>query len=169
MYNESRKFSIVQAVVEALMLCNKADGLKYFSWFNPNMAQFSDDGVHFHGQYGLRIIRFIHSVVHKLKKDKDSRQASVAIYRNGMDCWYEGKDTPCTLDLHFMIRNNKLDMTVMMRSNDIIWGVPYDVFMFTCLQEVIANELEIDVGDYVHFPISLHVYKKHYDMLDEVS
>jgi thymidylate synthase len=168
-FEHARKFSIVYAVVESLMLVSKNDDVRYFKEFNKNVSQFSDDGIYFHGNYGRRIADNINSVVYKLLNDKDSRQAVLSIYENEQDCYYQGKDTPCTLSLHFMIRNNKLNMITYMRSNDIIWGTPYDIYIFTNLQEVIANEIGIDVGYYRHVPSSLHVYEEHYSLLDLMS
>jgi len=162
-----RKFNIVYALVESLMLISKTKKLDYFTEFNPKMASFSDDGMLLHGAYGERIAREIEVVISKLKSDKDSRQAVLSIYNN--DLIYNTKDVPCTMNLHFLIRENKLNLIVYMRSNDIIWGTPYDIFMFTMLQEVIANTLGIDVGYYRHVPSSLHVYAQHYEMLEKMA
>lgn len=165
-YCEGRNFSIVYAIVESLMLFSSKNGVQYFSTFNKNMENFSDDGASLHGCYGKRIAEYIPSIVRKLKSDKDSRQAIINIYNSNNDSYYCGKDTPCTLALNFIIRNNKLNMIVYMRSNDIIWGLPYDIYMFTTMQEVIANELGIDLGFYRHIPTSLHVYSDHYNLLE---
>jgi thymidylate synthase len=81
----------------------------------------------------------------------------------------ETKDIPCTLNLQFLLRDNKLNMIVNMRSNDIIWGLPYDLFVFTNMQEVVANTLGVELGWYLHRPGSLHLYKKHYDLFKEVG
>lgn len=167
-FEESRKFNIIYAIVESLMISDFADNVTYFEKFNKNMRTFSDNGVYLHGNYGRRVSNYLDSIINKLKNDKDSRQAIVSIYDNKYDCYYTGKDTPCTLSLHFLIRDNKLNMITYMRSNDIIWGVPYDIFMFTTLQEVIANTLEIDLGYYRHVPSSLHVYKEHYEVLEKM-
>lgn len=161
---EERKFNVVYAMVESLMLFSHNNEVKYLERFNSNIKQFSDDGVHMYGSYGFRIAQFIPEIINKLKSDKDSRQAALTIYNN--DLIANTKDTPCTLNLHFIIRDDRLNMVVYMRSNDIIWGFPYDVFMFTMLQEVIANSLGIDLGWYRHVPTSLHVYSNHYDLLD---
>jgi thymidylate synthase len=46
-----------------------------------------------------------------------------------------------------------------MRSNDVFLGLPYDVFNFTMLQELMAVELGIELGSYIHFAASLHLYE----------
>ncbi len=164
-YNPKRKFSLIYAIVESLMLVNYSNELKYYSYFNENIKQFSDDGITLNGAYGSRIAHLIPFIIKKIKEDKDSRQCVLPIYSYN-DISARTKDVPCTLNLHFMIRNNKLNLHVYMRSNDIIWGTPYDIFQFTMLQEVLANELSIDIGKYYHNVTSLHVYEKFYPVLD---
>lgn len=162
-YLPERKYNIIFALSESVMLFSDSNKARYFSKFNKNMANFSDDGINMYGSYGTRIAEYIPVIVDKLKEDKDSRQAILTIYTN--DCGAKTKDIPCTLNLHFLVRNGKLNLIVYMRSNDIIWGTSYDIFMFTMLQETIANELEMDMGWYKHIPSSLHVYDIHYDLL----
>lgn len=160
---KERRYNLVYSVAESMLLISKKDETKYFTRFNPNMANFSDNGVTLNGSYGYRIADKIDDVVNRLKSDHDSRQAVLTIYQN--DVTKITKDPPCTMNLHFLIRDNKLNLIVYMRSNDIIWGTPYDVFMFTTLQRLIANQLGIYVGWYRHIPSSFHVYSQHYDLL----
>jgi thymidylate synthase len=107
-------------------------------------------------------------VVEELMKDPDSRRAVIHI-RTMNDSLVESKDVPCTLSLHFMIRNGALDLMVHMRSSDIILGLVYDVPAFTLFQEAMANELNVGVGQYYHISDSLHVYEKHYGMLARIA
>lgn len=165
-YNKDRKFNLMYALVESLMLFNNSKEVKYFTKFNANMANFSDDGILLHGAYGHRIANNLLPLVEHLKNDKDTRQAVLSIYTN--DFTVKTKDVPCTTNLFFNIRNNKLNMVTTMRSNDIIWGLPYDIFMFTNLQRIVANTLHIGVGKYIHIPVSLHVYSEHYELLESM-
>lgn len=162
-YLKERKFNLVYSLVESLLLISKTNEAKYWTKFNPRMINYSDDGKTLSGAYGYRIADKIDDVVKRLKEDKDTRQAVLTIYQN--DVCRITKDPPCTLNLHFLIRNNKLNLITYMRSNDIIWGTPYDIFMFTTLQRLVANKLWIEVGWYKHIPSSLHVYNQHYDLL----
>ena len=57
-----------------------------------------------------------------LKNDKDSRQAFMR-YNNTNHQFDKVKDLPCTFIQIFHIRNNKLDSTIMMRSNDIVFRI----------------------------------------------
>jgi thymidylate synthase len=51
-----------------------------------------------------------------------------------------------------------------MRSNDAILGLPYDVFLFTMLQELLACELGITLGVYHHVAGSLHIYERNLEL-----
>jgi thymidylate synthase len=55
-----------------------------------------------------------------------------------------------------------------MRSNDIVWGLPYDVFLFTMLQELLASELSVDIGSYFHYAASFHLYERHFKLAEEI-
>jgi len=74
---------------------------------------------------------------------------------------------PCTIGLHFIVRENKLNLTVYMRSNDAYFGLPHDLFCFTMLQELVALKVNIPVGTYSHVCTSMHIYKTHYERVSE--
>lgn len=167
-YHPKRKFSLPFAVAESIMLFCPTDKVQYIARLNPRIREFSDDGERLNGSYGYRIALYIENIVNKLKEDPSTRQAVLSIYTL-KDSTIKSKDIPCTLTLQFMIRKNRLEMFTNMRSNDLFWGVPYDIFQFTILQEIIANELEIGMGSYHHKAASLHVYTdRHLEMLESI-
>jgi thymidylate synthase len=55
-----------------------------------------------------------------------------------------------------------------MRSNDVVWGVPYDLFFFTMLQEYLATCLGVRVGEYIHFASSMHLYERHFSLAERI-
>lgn len=94
----------------------------------------------------------------------DTRQAVVTMWNAGDLVWalQGGKvDLPCTLSLQFLVRENKLNLIATMRSNDVWLGMPYDVWCFTCIQQLVAEALGLELGWYQHQAGSLHVYSKH--------
>lgn len=99
----------------------------------------------------------IKQVINKLQKKPSTRQAVIQLF-DASDIANQYKDTPCTLSLQFLIRNNRLDMYTMMRSNDAFRGVPHDIFVFTMLQEMIARRVGVEMGMYTHFVTSMHLY-----------
>lgn len=109
-------------------------------------------------------------IIDTLSKDKDSRQAVVNI-NNIYHKAHPTKDFPCTTAMQFMIRDNKLHLTVTMRSTDLVLGYCNDVFQFTMFQEMVYNELqnvypELEIGEYTLFTTSLHIYERHFSMMD---
>ncbi len=168
-YNSQRKFSLPFAIAESVLLFNCTDNVEYISYYNQRMKTFSDDGKTLHGSYGHRIADSISKIVEMLTIDRSTRQAVLQIY-SPHDLFIETKDVPCTNHIQFMIREEKLDCYVTMRSNDFFWGLPYDLFQFTVLQEVIANELNVDIGKYIHRATSMHVYvDRHIHMLTSIK
>lgn len=110
--------------------------------------------------------------VELLKRDKDTRQAIMNIHVPS-DRHEGNKDVPCTLTLHWFIRENKLHLIVNMRSNDVVLGFTNDVFQFTMLQEAMQVELrvtypELEIGHYYHNAGSMHIYDRHFDMANKI-
>jgi thymidylate synthase len=111
-------------------------------------------------------------VISQLDKDTDSRQASIVLLRP--EHLVEGNtDVLCTYGINFRIRQGRLNMTVMMRSNDIIFGMTNDVFCFAMLYRLVYGALlefypNLTKGEYIHLVNSLHVYSRHYEMINQI-
>jgi len=96
-------------------------------------------------------------VIDELKRNKNSRRASISIY-DAKNRYNFENDTPCTYAINFRIIDNKLNMSVMMRSNDLWYGFGNDQYCFSKLQELVSNKLNIQVGSYFHFVNDMHLY-----------
>jgi thymidylate synthase len=99
----------------------------------------------------------LNKVVCMLKENSQTRQASISIYDAKEIDNYEF-DTPCTYAIHFYILNRRLNMSVMMRSNDLWYGFCNDQYCFSMLQKYVADRLSMDIGEYYHFTNNLHLY-----------
>jgi len=96
-------------------------------------------------------------VVSILKENPSTRRAAISIY-DGKEISDYSKDTPCTYAVQFTILNNKLNMSVYMRSNDLWYGFCIDQYCFSMLQQHVAERLSIEVGSYYHHAHNLHLY-----------
>ena len=106
--------------------------------------------------FSIDVSKFIY-IVDLLKNNKDTRQAAISIYdAKEHDCY--SKDTPCTYAVQFTILHGRLDMCVVMRSNDLWYGFCNDQYCFSQLQEMISLELGIETGTYYHFAHNMHLY-----------
>lgn len=176
---EARNFSASYFIAETLWYLSGSDSTAWISKYASFWKGISDDGVTANSAYGARIFRphgRIASggivqwdyVKEELKKDSDSRRAVIHI-RTPDDSLHAVKDVPCTLALQFFIREGNLHLHVNMRSSDIILGIAYDVPAFTMMQEILANELGVGLGEYVHTSNSLHCYERDFQMLDDIA
>lgn len=96
--------------------------------------------------------------------DRDTRQAIIKLHKR-QHLWVGNKDQVCTLHGMFMLRDSKLNLTMVMRSNDLYFGTVYDCPFFISLLYQMVDELkptypDISVGTYTHFAHSLHVYER---------
>jgi thymidylate synthase len=75
--------------------------------------------------------------------------------------------------MNFRIRENKLNMTVRMRSQDIIFGFSNDAACFSFIHEMIFVYLkdtysDLQIGEYYHSADSFHIYERHFEMLEKI-
>ena len=99
----------------------------------------------------------IGEVINILKNYRETRQACISIY-DGKEIDKYTYDTPCTYAIQFTIVHNRLNMCVIMRSNDLWYGFCNDQYQFSKLQELIAKEINMEIGTYYHFAHNLHIY-----------
>ena len=125
----------------------------------PIWEKMADENGHVRSNYGWQWQRKdqLDYVVAKLKNCKDTRHAAISIY-DAKEHEYYAKDTPCTYAVQFTILNNKLNMAVLMRSNDLWYGFCNDQYQFSMLQMMVAERLNIEVGEYYHYAHNLHLY-----------
>lgn len=107
-----------------------------------------------------------------LLSDGDSRQAYVRVSLPEHQ-WDGNKDQVCTMHVMFMLRGGKLHETVVMRSNDVVRGLTYDMpWWCKCLDmmvdELNAAGLRCVKGTYSHLAHSLHLYEKDRGIAEEM-
>jgi thymidylate synthase len=105
-------------------------------------------------------------VLEELQNNPNSRRAVMIYTRPEM--WYDynfdgRSDFMCTNSVQYMIRDNRLQTIVQMRSNDVVFGYRNDFAWQKHVSEKLANDLGIDRGA-IHWNVgSLHVYEIHFD------
>lgn len=136
---------------------------KEISKFAPIWKNHMDENGDVRSNYGWQWNRknSLNKVIGKLKNDKNTRQAVLSIYDSKEIDTYS-QDTPCTNSIHFQIINQKLCMTVNMRSNDLWYGFCNDQYCFSKLQQLVSLKLNIEIGWYYHFASNLHLYDRNF-------
>jgi thymidylate synthase len=113
--------------------------------------------------YHDRFVRYLPFVAGELKRNRESRRAVISIRDNEVDS--RNKDAACMQSLQFFIRDNRLDLMVLFRSNDLPEAFFFNAFALIMLQEKIAAQLGVGVGTYTHRSNSMHCYEKDFVML----
>lgn len=151
---------------EWLWYLSGTNNLDFIDYYLPGRyAKESDDKVAVRSAYGERLfnhrgINQIQSVIALLNKKWTTRRAVIQLF-DASDLERDYASIPCTCTLQFLVRDNKLNMFVNMRSNDAYIGLAHDVFAFTMIQELVARSIEIELGEYKHSAASLHLYEEH--------
>lgn len=164
-------------------LCFYLDGrydLNSIAHYSKFWEKLSDDNNTVNSAYGYRLFKErnftgnkqLSYIIQTLIDDQYSRKAVIPIYSK--DDGRISKDNPCTMFMQFLIREDKLDCYVTMRSNDIWLGFPYDVAFFTILQEIVLIALqhiypELRLGYYYHNVTSMHVYERNFESLYSIA
>ena len=165
----SRRWNPWLALSEVLWILAGRNDVAALLPYNSNIVSYSDDGISLYGAYGKRIYDQIDNLIERLRKDPSDRRAVLQIWdckisealgiTEKNDLITNSKDPPCNNMVYFKLRQNKLHMTVMCRSNDLHWGLfAVNLPTFGILQSYIAARLGVDMGTQTHLSNSLHIY-----------
>ncbi|MDC6178162.1 thymidylate synthase [Ralstonia solanacearum] len=162
-----RRWSIVYAIGELCWHLRGSSLVDEIAYYASRWRTIAGNATEVTGSnYGAKIFKGHRGapsqwsrVINQLRIDRDSRRAVLYFSGTGEDTSSDSKDIACAVSLQFLIRDGKLDAIANMRSNDAMLGLPYDVFLFSMLQEMAANSLGVDVGKYNHVAGSLHLYE----------
>lgn len=134
----------------------------------------NDDGS-FNSNYGYYWFgeqAGFHHVVTELAKDSASRQAVIPML-NSSHMGIDVRDKVCTFGVGFRIRDNRLNMSVQMRSSDQVFGLGTDIPTFSFLYRMVLGALrttypDMMVGRLRITAMSSHIYQRHFDMVAKV-
>ena len=157
-----RNLSMRYGIGELLWYLSANNKLSQIQKYTKGWDRMTDDGETVNSNYGYCVTKKygfdqLEFIINELKKNPNSRRAVIHIKEPSDK---PSNDVNCTVCLQFFIREGKLYMTTYMRSNDIWFGFPYDVFQFTCLQIYLSMVLEVELGTYTHIAGSLHLYER---------
>jgi len=112
--------------------------------------------------------------IRTLKRDKDSRRAMMIYTRPSIQWEYNKNgmsDFICTNTVQLLIRNDKLYYILNQRSCDSIFGYKNDIYWANYVFDKALKELqrtypELQKGNIIHQIGSLHIYERHFYILD---
>lgn len=169
-----RSVSLPLMVARFTWMMAGSDRLADIAFYEDRVRYFTDDGISVPGSnFGQRILRprpginQLASAIDLLRADHLTRRAAISIYQPE-DCGRNSADIPCAFGLFYQIRNDHLTSTTIMRSNNAYGLLPYNLFEFSLLAEVIACEVGIPLGSLTHIAASMHLYESDYEKAEGV-
>ena len=123
-------------------------GYQWRSWPAPN-------GKH---------IDQISEVVETIKKNPDSRRIIVSAW-NVADIPHMAL-APCHAFFQFYVADGKLSCQLYQRSADIFLGVPFNIASYALLTHMIAQQCDLEVGDFIWTGGDCHLYSNHLEQVD---
>jgi len=125
--------------------------------------------------YGGRIFNFqgkknqlYDFIIPLLEDDPASRRAILVFYDPVLDSDINNRNTPGMIYIQFRIKDNKLLVSSAIRSNDLFFGWPANIYQIFCLQKLVAMELGVDVGSIITLSNSAHFFREDTDFLKEI-
>jgi thymidylate synthase len=123
-------------------------GYQWRSWPAPN-------GKH---------IDQISEVVETIKKNPDSRRIIVSAW-NVADIPRMAL-APCHAFFQFYVADGKLSCQLYQRSADIFLGVPFNIASYALLTHMMAQQCDLEVGDFIWTGGDCHLYSNHLEQVD---
>jgi thymidylate synthase len=170
---DSREFNWKYFMGELSWYMSRDCGIDWINNFSSFWKNISDNGFA-NSNYGHILFgRQLQWAKDSLIKDPNTRQAISFV--NQPKYQYEGnKDFVCTMYINFWIRNNRLNMKVQMRSNDIFYGLTYDAPFFATLMQTMWYWLKekypsLELGTYHHLADNLHYYERHFELAKDIQ
>jgi thymidylate synthase len=173
---KNRKFNWKYLAGELAWYLNQDRDVDFIGNFSKFWSKLTNPGTNeINSNYGSLVFNKEQFgwVIDALIEDKNSRQA-IMFFNQPKFQFKENKDFVCTMYANFFIRNNKLNMKIQMRSNDIFYGLTFDAPFFSFLQQSVYLKLketypDLEIGAYYHFADNLHFYERHFELAESVK
>lgn len=115
--------------------------------------------------YGPRIFNFQKKInqinnfiIPVLQSKPSSRKAIVSLWDPVEDSNKVNPEAPGLVILDFKLRDNRLNVTAVIRSNDLFFGWPANIYQIRVIQDYVASKLGCDIGQITTFSVSAHVF-----------
>ena len=178
--NMSRRY----AAGELLCYIRGTNKKEDFEFYSKSWSKLANPDGTINSAYGHRMFHPVfdgntetrfHYALTQLLENSDTKNAIIML-RDDSDLHpAHQKDRCCTLCLCFNIRDGKLNCRTIMRSQDLWLGLPYDVFCFTRLMQIMLYNYnsacekgkEVQLGTYTHQVLNLHLYERDWQKVQD--
>jgi thymidylate synthase len=110
-----------------------------------------------------RVIDQISEVINQIKTNPDSRRLIVSAWNVGeLD---KMALAPCHALFQFYVSNGELSCLLFQRSADSLIGVPYNLTSYSLLTHMMAQQCDLNVGDFIWTGGDCHIYLNHIEQV----
>lgn len=112
-----------------------------------------------------RVVDQMSELLNQIRHNPDSRRLIVSAWNVGeLD---QMALPPCHLLFQFYVVNNALSCKLTQRSADAFLGVPFNIASYALLTHMIAQQCDLNVGDFIWSGGDCHIYSNHFNQVDE--
>ena len=106
----------------------------------------------------------ISNLIHQIKTNPDSRRLVVSAWNVGeID---KMALPPCHMFFQFYVAKGRLSCQLYQRSCDIFLGVPFNIASYSLLTHMIAQQCDLDAGDFIWTGGDCHIYNNHFEQVE---
>jgi thymidylate synthase len=105
----------------------------------------------------------IAQVVEQIRTNPDSRRLIVSAWNVGLIG--DMALPPCHAFFQFYVADGKLSCQLYQRSADIFLGVPFNIASYALLTHMVAQQCDLEVGDFVWTGGDCHLYSNHFEQV----
>lgn len=170
----TKKLHLRSIIYELLWILNGDTNTKYL---NDNKVTIWDEWADANGDLGPvygkqwrnwvsakgEHIDQISDLVNLIKNDRYSRRQLVNAWNPG-----ELKEmalTPCHCLFQTAVMDNKLHLLLFQRSCDLFLGVPFNIASYALLQMMLAQQCDLEVGEFIWTGGHIHIYDNHREQM----
>jgi thymidylate synthase len=111
-----------------------------------------------------RTIDQMREVVRALREQPDSRRIIVSAWNVGE--LHQMKLAPCHAFFQFYVADRRLSCQLYQRSADIFLGVPFNIASYALLTHMLAQQCDLEVGEFIWTGGDCHLYLNHLEQAD---
>jgi thymidylate synthase len=166
----------VPSVIHELLWFLKGDtNIKYLQDNKVNIwNEWADDNGDLGPVYGAQWRKWrnsegkeidqIKQAIDLIKNSPDSRRIIVSSWNVGeLD---KMALSPCHALFQFYVANGKLSCQLYQRSADIFLGVPFNIASYALLTHIVAQQCDLEVGDFIWSGGDCHIYSNHFEQVN---
>ena len=140
--------------------------LKGLASYDHEMLDGTADETGWEYTYHELYAPYYEQLIEELRRNIHTRRARISLGTSRPELIYSG-DPPCWIELLFNYVNEKLEMTVIFRSNDGVKAFPMNIHALAMLHRKIAGELGIEVGPMHYIANNFHCYSRDFELLEQ--